>query len=263
MTSETVLGSGTESPVDFDPTGRLRQRSDQALETSSAEAWSKNLTVYMPDFSGDPSWTDAEQKEVLLAYSGFMNGGNWAWLGNCSEVRLHEGFERLLGYMGYRFEVEPIERQSSSTAIHLEPRKDIGKAIENLFNLGRNELFEDGMESHFSNELIWLVKRHSELAILEVARLIVSEKADPRVASEALKWLGRIKHVDSASFRLWLLLRGLTSSSPLVREGAGLGLSFMNEPMAIPFLSQAVERERISELQDDLRLVLEQLQHAP
>jgi hypothetical protein len=134
--------------------------------------------------------------------------------------------------------------------------------MENLFSVARNEVFEDGMESQFSKDLVSLIWRHGQLAILEAARLIASEKVDPGVASEALKWIGRIKDKRTHSIRLWLLKRGLTSSSHQVRDGAGLGLSFLSDPAAISALEEAVEREQVSELRSDLNQVIEQLRYA-
>jgi len=209
----------------------------------------------------DLSWTENEIGEIILAFAGLVSNGNWSWLGNFSDVRGHETLQRLLGYMGFQYcDDEPFERTASSTAITLAPRRDVGGVIENLFSVGRNELFEDGTESYFSKELVSLVKRHGELAILEIARIIITENADGAVAAEALKWMGRITQAGTHSFRRWLLLRGLTSSNPLVREGAGLGLSFMNDPASMPPLKQAIEREQIAELRDDLDQVLKQLQ---
>ena len=211
----------------------------------------------------NPGWAESERREIILAFAGLVSNGNWSWLGNFSDVREHEALQRLLGYMGFRYcEDEPFEKTDASTAITLEPRKDVGRVIENLFSVGRNEIFEDGTESYFSKELVSLVRRHGELTILEIARIITTENADGAVAAEALKWIGRIDHAGTHSFRRWLLLRGLNSSNPLVREGAGLGLSFMNDPAAMPLLKQAIEREQIVELRDDLNQVLQQLQQS-
>lgn len=265
MTADRMFGLRSEDFLSAQATDGVSGMEKHCVESSSAGDSSGTIIRHFLCSStvGAPGWTESELKEFILAFSGLTSDGNWSWLGNSSELRMHEGFERLVAHLGFRCsDDEPLERQSSSTAITLGSRKDVGGAIENLFSVGRNEIFEDGMESYFSKELISIVERYGEIAILEIARIITSERAEAYVAAEALKWIGRIKDVGTHSFRRWLLIRGLTSSSPLAREGAGLGLSFMNDPVAITSLKQAVEREHITELRDDLDQVLHQLQHA-
>lgn len=243
--------------------------SSMSQEKESVDSSSTEILAPVPlrqpicNFSGITNWSgDADVQELILAFSVITSEGNWLWLGNSSECRAHEGFQSLAAYLGYQYsEDEPDDRHSASTAITLQPRRDVGATIENLFRVGRNEIFEDGMESSFSRELVALVRMHGEVAILEIARIITSEYADACVDAETLKWMGRIKDARTHSFRRWLLLRGLTSSNTLVREGAGLGLSFMNDPDAISWLKQAVEREQVSELREDLSQILQQLQH--
>jgi len=263
MTLEAIPDSGTESPLRWDLGEVAHQGMEGTTDSSGTGELSKIPLGQVRGPLGKSSWTEGELRELVFAFLGFMSANNWSWLGNSSEIMVHEGLERLFGYLGFHYEHDLLERPTSSTAINLEPRRDIGRAIANLFTAARNEIFEEGMESHFSKEFVSLIKRHGEVAILEAAILITSEKADPDVASEALKWLGQVKHSGTHSFRIWLLKRGLTSSSPQVRDGAGLGLSFLNDPDAIPALQQAIEREQIPELRRDLEQVLQQLQHAP
>lgn len=209
------------------------------------------------------SLRDYEIEELLFALSSITSGGNWLWLGNFSKCRTHELLELLKVYFGYLpTEKTTQDRPDTSTAITLEPRRELPEKVENLFSLGRNEIFEDGTESYFSRELIAVVRRHGEIAILEIARLITSEKADACVAAEALKWLGRTQHSETHLFRRWLLVSALTSSSAMVREGAVLGLAFMNDPTTISPLQQALDRERIPELRDDISHVLLQINNA-
>ena len=264
MTKDRMFGSRAEDFLRTHATAAVNDMEKHCVESSSAGDLSGTIIRHLFGSTiGVPSWTEGECKEFILALSGLTGNGNWSWLGNSSELRMPEGFERLIAYLGFRCsEDEPLERQATSTAIKLVPRKDVGGLIENLFSVGRNEVFEDGMESSFTKELVSLVEKYGEIAILEIARIITSERAEAYVAAEALKWIGRIKDKGTHSFRRWLLVRGLTSSSPLVREGAGLGLSFINDSAAITSLKQAVEREQIVELRDDLNQVLQQLEHA-
>jgi len=132
--------------------------------------------------------------------------------------------------------------------------------IEALFIAGKEEYFEDGFESDFSRGLVSCVQKYGDDAIEAIACFIVYEKVSPEVASEALRWLGEINHPESYKFRLWLLERSLSCPSSRVRDGAILGLSYLNDPHAITYLEQAIEKEKITELREDMKQVLAQLE---
>ena len=93
-----------------------------------------------------------------------------------------------------------------------------------------------------------------------IINLLLSNRANTDVASEALKVIGRLNHKITYRDRLWLLERGLYNSSARVRDGAILGLAFMNDSIAIAPLKSAIERERIPELRQDMKQVLAQLE---
>ena len=127
-------------------------------------------------------------------------------------------------------------------------------------NAGRDEIFEDGMESKFSKDLMDIIKTHGDDAIAELTYFIVYEKASGEVIAEALRWLGMLDDSRTYIFRRWLLERSLHSSSLWIRDGAALGLSFLDDPHAIPFLKEAINRETIDEIRGSLQQVLDQLE---
>jgi HEAT repeat protein len=88
----------------------------------------------------------------------------------------------------------------------------------------------------------------------------VTEQVNAEVASEAMRWLGHIDHPITYRSRLHLLERSLHNSSARVRDGAGLGLASLDDPHAIPYLKQAIEREQYQELRHDLKQVVIQLE---
>lgn len=260
MTRVRLSGSGEQNVLSSTlPSSAIKSKNVELAKSSSA---GESAAIPFIHFREPIPTTlrDYETGELLLALSSITSEGNWSWLGNVSKFRAHELLELLKAYFGNLPSEETTqERPASSTAITLEPRRDLAGKIENLFSFGRNEIFEDGTESYFSRELVALVRKHGEIALLDIARLITSEKADACVAAEAIKWLGRTHHPETHLFRRWLLLRALTSSSVVVREGAVLGLAFMNDPATISPLQQALEREQTPELRDDLSQVLRQI----
>jgi len=117
---------------------------------------------------------------------------------------------------------------------------------------GRDEIFEDGIESEFSRGLVGLIKKYGNDALAELAYFIVYEKVSAEVAGEALRWLGLLEHPLSYHWRLWLLERSLRSSSARIRDCAVLGLAFLDDPHAIPYLRRAVDGEPVKELRADM-----------
>ena len=129
-----------------------------------------------------------------------------------------------------------------------------------LFASAREQLFEDGMESDFSRGLEGFVITYGRLAMEAVIQVVLSNRADSEVVSEALRVVGRISHEPTYRDRLWLLERGLYSESARVRDGATLGLSYLDDPAAITPLTFAAQREPLFELRRDMEEVVAQLQ---
>jgi hypothetical protein len=124
----------------------------------------------------------------------------------------------------------------------------------------KEEVFEDGMESDFSRNLSEFIISFGHLAMETIIPIILSERTNTEVASEAFRILGRLNHKITYRDRLWLLERGLYSASARVRDGAVLGLAFLNDSLAIAPLKSAIERERIPELRKDMEQILTQLE---
>jgi hypothetical protein len=149
----------------------------------------------------------------------------------------------------------------NSTAQQERPEA-VDQEITNMFDAAKEQDLEDGMESEFSTSLLSLVRKYGNAAMEVVAGLIIYERVNAEVASEALRWLGHMADPTSYHFRRWLLERSLRCSSAMVRDGAALGLASMDDPHAIPYLKQAILREDYTELSEDMRQVLAQLEKA-
>jgi hypothetical protein len=151
------------------------------------------------------------------------------------------------------------QSQSSSTNITIYS-KELYSKLEALFRAGKEEVFEDGMESSFSKELTMLIRKYGNAAVEVITCLIVYEKVTPEVAGEALRWIGYTEHTESYLYRRWLLERSLSLPSARVQDGATLGLAAMDDRHAIPYLKHAIEQETCAELRDDMEQVVEQLE---
>ena len=119
---------------------------------------------------------------------------------------------------------------------------------------------EDGMTGDLGEKIINLVKVHKDLAIHLLAAIIYSKQVPADALSHALRWIGRIKHDETFHERLWLLRNCLKSSSPIIRDGAALGLAALGSHQAIPSLRDAIKNEKLPNLRADLEQVLNQLE---
>ena len=162
-------------------------------------------------------------------------------------------------YGDKKIQVYKVELDNSTT--RQNQIVDLNNEVENLIELANDLEFEDGMVSGFSKKLISFIERHGGNSIEALAPIFISEEVNAEIISEALRWIGRIEHQDTKNMRLWLLERCLFCSSPLIRDGATLGLASMNESSAKSFLIKAIQKESIKELREDMKEVLLELEN--
>lgn len=147
------------------------------------------------------------------------------------------------------------ERWGNATAPR-EPPPELSEELRAIFEVGREYFFEDGIGSEFSERLIALIRKYGDDALMELAYLVLYEKVNAEVASEALRWLGYMKHPPSYHHRQWLLEASLQSLSPRIRDGALLGLAYLDDPHAIPYLKHTMSQEQVEELRHDMEQLL-------
>lgn len=137
----------------------------------------------------------------------------------------------------------------------------LAEQATSIFINAKEEIFEDGMESEFSRNLSGFILSFGQPSMEAIIDLYLSNSVNTEVASEALRILGRLRHRVTYRERLWLLERSLLYSPfARVRDGALLGLSFLNDRLAIPPLKSAIEKESVLELRHDMERVLTQLE---
>jgi hypothetical protein len=153
-------------------------------------------------------------------------------------------------------EDEPSE---NATTQHDRPR-ELGEKLKALFNVGRQQAFEDGMESEFSRGLIALIKYYGDSTLVELIGILRNERVSEEALSEALRWIGRMNHPPTYESRRWALQHSLFHPSARVRDGAVLGVAFLDDTRAIPDLKRAIRGEPIRELREDMEQVLAQLE---
>jgi competence CoiA-like predicted nuclease len=148
--------------------------------------------------------------------------------------------------------------QQTSTVEYEHPT--IEKQLEKLFEAAKDEIFETGTESVFAKKLLFAINWGGDVALDIITERILSESINSEIAWEALRWIGKYENPQTHLSRRRLLERCLlVSYSIAVKDGAILGLAFMDDPEAIPTLEKAREQETNLEFRRDIEQVLEQL----
>lgn len=155
--------------------------------------------------------------------------------------------------------VKVIEEDPTTATTGDQHLLRIRNEIRALFERGKEVNFEDGMESQFSRELVHNILEQEHVAIRIVHELIIKEKVNAEVAGEALRWLGTLQHLPTQRARRELIEQSLGCSSPKIRDGAVLGLSYLEDPESIPAIEEAIKKEPITELRQDMIETLKEL----
>ena len=149
----------------------------------------------------------------------------------------------------------------SETSTEQMPQSDqLSEQITNLFLAASEGFYEDEQSRKFSEKLSMLVKLYGDAAINGMAPFIIGERANAEVASATLSCLSHLDGRISYNFRVWLMERALQSRSSWIRDAAALSLESVDDPAAIPFLQEALNKESNAELRQYLHSVLEYLQ---
>ena len=132
--------------------------------------------------------------------------------------------------------------------------------LDCLCSIVYDEQFEAGIESDFSREL-QRTYAYNPAAVLQSLRArLTNNSASPAILTEILQWASRQETIAIRAFVVDLLSAGLRHTSPLVRDAAASGLAYLEESAAIPQLRQAIEREDIPELREDLEDLVHSLE---
>jgi HEAT repeat protein len=149
---------------------------------------------------------------------------------------------------------------SENATARVQETTDLGPQVQLAFHAAAEEDFEAGVESRFSRRLSLLLARYGQAAIGPIEHMIASEHISDLVKWEALRVLGQVESPSTYDQRLRILQSKLMDPSRWVRDGAALGLSWMEDPTAIPALRKAIEQEPTQELRRNLTTLLYHLE---
>lgn len=244
----------TEPAVDLgSQTSKNRQMPSRLLDASLGSTPSHHgLLGYIGTFLSRESGTAAAQP--IVSYS--IPGETW------HITMITEERPYVLITKAVEAQQGPLyltDRDLDDARIKGEVSKLHAEMIACFVGVNTGEI-EDGMTSDLGDKIIRLVKVHKDLATHLLAAIIHSKQVPPDALSHALRWIGRMKDDKTFHERLWLLRNCLKSSSPIIRDGAALGLAALGSPQAIPSLRQAIKNEKLPSLRLDLVQVLNRLE---
>jgi hypothetical protein len=122
-----------------------------------------------------------------------------------------------------------------------------------------NETFTDGMDSTFANRVHESIELHGSTAVNAWAEILSRTENAHETGEELLRQLGFNQDASSQHARLQVLINSLSHPDPRIRDAAGLGLSFLEDPSSLPELREARRKEPEGWLKDNLELVIQQL----
>ena len=137
-----------------------------------------------------------------------------------------------------------------------------GKLTQELvgyINAARNERFEDGRESRFSERVRKSILSGGTDAVRAWAHALTLKENAYETTEEFLRIIGDIENPDSHEERKEFLTGMLRHRKPAVRDAAGLGLAALDDPSTLPALKEALDLEPEEWVRKGLRQVAEQL----
>lgn len=139
------------------------------------------------------------------------------------------------------------EKQSDKTdtaCIEKISQVKVTERVESIFRAIAEEVIEGEIAEKLAKDFSELLRQYEGVAVNEIEHFILKEEISPESAEAVLLILGDTDHKPTYNYRRWLLEKALIyGSSPVVRDGANVGLAYMDDPHAIPFLKKAIRNE--------------------
>lgn len=150
--------------------------------------------------------------------------------------------------------------ESTPPPIKVQISTHVDNELEHLFSAAQEEQYEAGMESQFTRNLQQLYESNPEIVLQSLKARFESNIGNSGVLSKTLEWVSHLEGSTFSSDIVSVLLTGLNHSSPLVRDAAALGFAYFDERVAIGYIKQAIEKEDVPELREDLEDLVQSLE---
>ncbi|MFH1563086.1 MAG: hypothetical protein ABIF11_06700 [Nitrospirota bacterium] len=135
----------------------------------------------------------------------------------------------------------------------------ISERVKEIFCDGESEIFKAGMDSIFSQRLNLMINYSGVLTLKALNDLLSNRQTNIELLSETMRTVGRNADIKTKNLRFRFLIEGLNHTSAIIRDSASLGLCDMEDPHAIPYLEDAISREKYDSLKNDYKQIIEDL----
>ena len=129
-----------------------------------------------------------------------------------------------------------------------------------LLNLAKEVHIEDGIDNEFYLGFRELLTKYGNVGLALMSDQTFGLQTPVHTLSTLLGYVGKLDDNVSTAMRRQLLEGYLTHESAVVRDGAIVGLTYLETPDALPSLRAAYEREPYDELKQDILDVIEELE---
>jgi hypothetical protein len=141
-----------------------------------------------------------------------------------------------------------------------QSQRSLTEELKDILSLAASEDIEDGTRSMFIDALGDLINRRGAAIFPALTALSPAGETSPEVIAEILRWLPELCSNRYRHDLLWILKHHLFNKSNWIRYGAALGLASLKDNRAISYLRDAIRRERISDLRQDLEQIVSYLE---
>ena len=115
------------------------------------------------------------------------------------------------------------------------------------------------MDSIFSQRLNFMINYFGVLPLKALNNLLSNKQTNIELLSETMRAVGGNADIKTKNLRFRFLIEGLNHTSAIIRDSASLGLCDMEDPRAIPYLEDAISREKYDSLKNDYKQIIEDL----
>jgi hypothetical protein len=148
-----------------------------------------------------------------------------------------------------------VDLLSSNRPARLQGATSIEEVSDSAFKRANQILLQhshaessEESDTQLYEQINAFVQEFGRQAITALTPSVLLNKATQDTICTVLQILGRLESNTGYQRRLWLLERMLTSSYPRIRYGAALGIAYLDDEHAIPYIHKALEQEPIPDL---------------
>ncbi|MBN2238177.1 MAG: HEAT repeat domain-containing protein [Dehalococcoidales bacterium] len=185
-----------------------------------------------------------------------------------SAVRNYIINNQAIIFSGITYQLSALEKPSTpietsdydSGAVQIEDIDNQTKQeITKLYYSYQQEMLDTESSEEFSEQLELFIQMNGTIATFLVSYYLQNSDINDDLKCETLKAIGRTEDEVTSPERYKLLLQHLKDSSVTVRDGAICGLSYFNDPRAIPQLRFLYFNESSPILKNNIKVAIESL----